>query len=350
MITARYKKYILNFKTPAGTSRGVLTEKETWFIILNEHGKYGVGECGLLRGLSVDDRADYEEKLRWTSENIHLGEEKLYKELVEFPSIQFGIETAFLSLRAKNPFIIFSSKFTDGEDSISINGLIWMDTINNMRSQISTKIKAGFTCLKIKIGALDFDNELMILKEIRNEYSREQLEIRVDANGNFDSSDALDKMKQLTGIDIHSIEQPVAINHTDTMAVLAKSGVLPIALDEQLIGVFGQEKKRELLERIKPQYIVLKPSFVGGFRGCREWISIAESMNIGWWITSALESNIGLNAISQFTYSLKTKMPQGLGTGSLYINNFDSPLQVCGGRIYYVPEKPWSTSKLILEV
>ncbi len=350
MISAKYKRYLLDFKTPARTSRGVMNHKETWFIILRENGKIGIGECGLLRGLSCDDRPDYEEKLTWVCENISLGEQKLYDQLTEFPSIQFGIETAFLSLKSENPFIILPSAFTAGEDSIAINGLIWMDTIENMRSQIAPKIAAGFTCLKMKIGALDFDNELKILQEIRQQFSSEQLEIRVDANGNFDSSDALIKMTQLSGLKIHSIEQPISKNEPDMMAVLTKSDILDIALDEQLIGVFGRDNKVALLEKIRPQYIVLKPSLVGGIRGCNEWIEIAESMNIGWWITSALESNIGLNAISQYTYMLKTQMPQGLGTGSLYNNNFDSPLEVKGGRIYYLPHKDWEVDQLISEL
>jgi o-succinylbenzoate synthase len=338
---ATYHKYILNFKKPSGTSRGVMIEKETWFVILEENGKKGIGECGILRGLSVDDRNDYEEKLKWTCENIHLGEEKLWQELVEFPSIQFGIEMAFLSLQSENTFELFPSEFVSGEKSIEINGLIWMANKEEMKAQIEDKIAQGFRCVKLKIGAINFEEELELLAFIRQHFDENQIEIRVDANGAFDENKALNKINQITGFKLHSIEQPIQKNHTDTMSVLCKSTKLPIALDEELIGVFSTQEKEQLLDQINPQYIILKPSFIGGFRGTKEWISLAEKRNIGWWITSALESNIGLNAIAQFTFTLNTKMPQGLGTGSLYTNNFDSPLEVKNGQLWYRKDLDW---------
>lgn len=346
MIKASYQKYVLNFKRPSGTSRGVLTEKETWFIVLEENGKKGIGECGILRTLSIDDRPDYEEKLQWVCQNIHLRKDKLWEAMLEFPSIQFGIEQAFLSLESENPFLLFPSAFTKSEESISINGLVWMGDEVYMKQQIDDKLANGFKCIKLKIGAIDFQKELDLLRFIRTNFDAETIEIRVDANGAFDSNEALDKLNQLTGFELHSIEQPIAKNNTDRMAELCKTTPFPIALDEELIGVFSVEEKEALLKKIKPQYIILKPSLVGGFRGTKEWIALAEKNNIGWWITSALESNIGLNAIAQWTFTLQNPMPQGLGTGALYTNNFDCPLEVKNGQLWYEKDKMWDTSKL----
>lgn len=338
---ATYYKYILHFKQPSGTSRGVLTDKETWFLVLEENGKKGIGECGILRGLSADDRPDYEAKLRWVCENIHLGAEKLWEELIEFPSIQFGVEMAFLSLQSENPFVLWPSKFTSGEASIVINGLVWMGDEAFMKRQIEEKIEQGFRCIKLKIGAIDFEKEKALLRFIRQNFDAETIEIRVDANGAFSENDALDKINQITGYQIHSIEQPIQKNKTDMMSVLCKNTQLPIALDEELIGVFSLADKEALLQKVRPQYIILKPSFIGGFRGTSEWIALAEKYQIGWWITSALESNIGLNAIAQFTFLQNNPMPQGLGTGALYTNNFESPLQVSQGQLWYRNELEW---------
>jgi len=342
MIKAQYHKYILNFKQPSGTSRGIMTTKETWFIILESDGKTGVGECGVLRGLSIDDIPDYEEKLKWACKNINLGLETLVSELVELPSIQFGLETAFKSLESINQFQLFPSAFTKGFDSIPINGLVWMGSEDFMRSQIKDRISAGFDCIKLKIGAIDFQTELDILKSIRKEFSKSDIELRVDANGAFQTKDALEKLKQLSEYQLHSIEQPICPKQFEAMAKLCEQTPLPIALDEELIGVFEFEKKRELLQTIKPQYIILKPSLIGGFSGSQQWIDLAEQQNIKWWITSALESNIGLNAIAQFTYTLKNTMPQGLGTGSLFTNNFDSPLTVKNGTLHYNLNQNWN--------
>ncbi len=338
---ATYKRHILQFKQASGTSRGILTEKETWFLILEQNDKKGIGECGLLRGLSSDDRTDYEEKLQWTCDNIHLGEQALWEALIEFPSIQFGIEMAFQSLASTTPFLLFPSDFTNGQKSIPINGLVWMGNEAFMKAQIEEKIASGFNCIKLKIGAINFDQELQLLRFIRQNFTPSQIEIRVDANGAFDEFLALHKLIQLSEFKLHSIEQPIKKNNTDSMAELCKSSPIPIALDEELIGVFSPQEKEDLLVKIKPQYIILKPSFVGGFRGTKEWIAIAEKHLIGWWITSALESNIGLNAIAQWTYLLDNKMPQGLGTGGLYTNNFDCPLVVSSGSLWYQKELDW---------
>jgi o-succinylbenzoate synthase len=340
-LKATYHKYILNFKQASGTSRGVMTEKETWFIILEKEDKKGIGECGILRGLSIDDRPDYEEKLQWTCDNIHLGENQLWEALIEFPSIQFGIEMAFQSLRSISPFLLFPSDFSKGKKSIEINGLVWMGEESFMKQQIEEKLAAGFRCIKLKIGAIDFDKELQLLRYIRQHFSPEQVEIRVDANGAFDTSLALDKLNQLAGFKLHSIEQPIPKNNADSMSDLCKITPIPIALDEELIGVFSLEEKEALLQKIKPQYIILKPSFICGFRGTKEWILLAEKFNIGWWITSALESNIGLNAIAQWAFLQQNLMPQGLGTGALYTNNFECPLVVSQGQLWYKRELDW---------
>ena len=338
---AHYHLYVLDFKRPSGTSRGVMTTKETWFITLKNNNKTGVGECGILRGLSVDDRPDFETKLKWVCDNIHLGLEKLLNELVEFPSIQFGLETAFKSLESTNQFELFPSAFTKGFDSIPINGLVWMGSEDFMRVQIKNKIETGFDCIKLKIGAIDFQTELEILKSIRQEFSVSDIELRVDANGAFSAKDALEKLKQLSEYQLHSIEQPIKPMQYEAMAELCEATPLPIALDEELIGVYAIENKKKVLETIKPQYIILKPSLVGGFKGSQQWIDLSEKLNIKWWVTSALESNIGLNAIAQWTYTLKNSMPQGLGTGSLYTNNFPSPLIVKNGTWHYDIKQNW---------
>lgn len=338
---ATYHKYILNFKRPSGTSRGIMTEKETWFIIIENEGKKGIGECGILRGLSIDDRPDYEAKLEWVCANIHHGKDWLWEALIEFPSIQFGVEMAFQSLDSEKPFLLFPSDFTKGLKSIVINGLVWMGEEAFMKQQIEEKLADGFRCIKLKIGAIDFDKELQLLRFIRQHFTPEEVEIRVDANGAFTEKLALDKLNQLSEFKLHSIEQPIQKNNTDRMAELCKTTPFPIALDEELIGVFTMTEKEQLLQKIKPQYIILKPSFVGGFRGTQEWISLAEKHGIGWWITSALESNIGLNAIAQWTFLQHNSMPQGLGTGALYTNNFDCPLDVAEGQLWYKNDIDW---------
>ena len=342
MIKASYKKYLLNFKNPSGTSRGILRTKETWFIILEENGKIGIGETGLFRGLSIDDVLNYEEQLNWVCENINLGLAYLLDEVFAFPSIQFGLEQAFLSLQSKNKFEVFPSEFTKGKEAIAINGLVWMGDQDFMKRQIKEKLKTGFSCIKMKIGAIDFEAEIRLLKSIRKEFSANEIELRVDANGGFTSENALEKLKVLSALEIHSIEQPIRQGQLDEMALLCEKTPLPIALDEELIGVFSREEKKQVIATIKPQFIILKPSLVGGFGGSKEWIDIAQKNNVGWWITSALESNIGLSAIAQFTHTLQNKLPQGLGTGGLFTNNFESPLEVKNGTLNYNNSKKWN--------
>ncbi len=344
MIKATYHKYILNFKQASGTSRGILRTKETWFLILKEEEKQGFGECGLFRGLSADDRPDYKEKLQWVCNNIHLGLEKLLSELIEFPSIQFGLEQAFLSLRSKTPFELCPSDFTKGKQQIPINGLIWMGDKAFMKQQIKEKLQQGFTTIKMKIGAIDFDTEIALLKSIRKEFSANEIELRVDANGAFLPNSVLEKLQRLAELNLHSIEQPIKQGQWQEMAKLCEVTPLPIALDEELIGIFSFKEKEECIATIQPQYIILKPSLVGGFKGSSEWIQIASNHKAGNWITSALESNVGLNAIAQWTYSLNNPLPQGLGTGSLFTNNFQSPLEVINGSLGYTTTKNWNVN------
>ena len=339
---ASYSKYNLQFKQPGGTSRGVLTEKATWFLkIIDENGNTGIGECALFKGLSYDDRPDYESTLAWICQNINWGRDQLLRKLTEFPSIQIGVETAFLSLQANDQQQLFNTDFSNGKQGIPINGLIWMGNPDFMHQQIDEKLEKGFSCLKLKIGAIDFDKEIQILSSIRKRYSKNDLTIRVDANGAFPAADAMYYLEELAKLDLHSIEQPVKPEFNDDLTELCKKTPLPIALDESLIGITDVTKKQTLLQTIQPQFIILKPSLIGGFKGTDEWIKIAENLNINGWITSALESNIGLNAIAQYTSTKDIDKPQGLGTGSLFTNNFESPLEILREELWFNTNKNW---------
>ena len=339
---ASFFPYRLEFKQASGTSRGILKSKETWFIKIEDEHATGFGECGMFRGLSCDDRPDFESKLKWVCHHIDLGLEQLLIELIDFPSIQFGLEIAFLDLLSDSSNVLFPSKFTSGKASIPINGLIWMGDEQFMKSQIRSKIDAGFDCLKIKIGAIDFDTELSLIKAIRKEYDVETIELRVDANGAFSPLEAMEKLKRLSDFNLHSIEQPIRQGQHDAMAKLCAHAPLPIALDEELIGIHDVTKRSLLLQTINPQYIILKPTLVGGFSGSQSWIDLADKQSVDWWITSALESNIGLNAIAQWTYQLNVNRPQGLGTGALYTNNIEAPLKIYNGRLIYAPSVKWT--------
>ncbi|MCY1661130.1 o-succinylbenzoate synthase [Chryseobacterium sp. SL1] len=330
---AEYSRYLLEFKRPSGTSRGVLLEKETFILEISENGKKGIGECAIFRGLSFDDRPDYEDKLKWLCENIQQESEFLKEELKEFPSIWFGYEQAVLNLK-NGENLYFPSDFTEGKTPIVINGLIWMGDINYMEEQIQDKLEKGFHCIKLKIG-VDWKSEYDILQKLRQKFSKDRLELRVDANGGFNKEEAKVVLQQLADLHIHSIEQPIKAGNWNDMAELCLETPTPIALDEELIGITDFNEKRKLLETVNPQYIILKPALAGGFSGSDEWISLAEERNIGWWITSALESNIGLNAIAQYTFTKKSPMPQGLGTGALFVNNFDSNLDLKGELLWF---------------
>lgn len=330
---AEYSRYLLEFKRPSGTSRGVLLEKETFILEISENGKKGIGECAIFRGLSFDDRPDYEDKLKWLCENIQQETEFLKEELKEFPSIWFGYEQAVLNLK-NGENLYFPSDFTEGKTPIVINGLIWMGDINYMEEQIQDKLEKGFHCIKLKIG-VNWKSEHEILQKLRQKFSKDRLELRVDANGGFKKEEAKIVLQQLADLHIHSIEQPIKAGNWNDMAELCLETPTPIALDEELIGITDFNEKRKLLETVNPQYIILKPALAGGFSGSDEWISLAEERNIGWWITSALESNIGLNAIAQYTFTKKSPMPQGLGTGALFVNNFDSNLDLKGELLWF---------------
>lgn len=358
MLSAKFNKYILNFKNPSGTSRGVLNTKETFFLEIGNGNKTGIGECALFRGLSYDDVPEYEEKLQWLCDHINLKTEILQAELLHFPSIWFGFEQAMLNLNLADN-IYFPSEFTAGKKPIKINGLIWMGNSEFMQKQIEEKLAEGFDCIKLKIG-VNWRSEKEILIELRAQFPADVLELRVDANGGFSYDEAKVVLQELAELKIHSIEQPIlketrskkddvkimksedkslesgnSFGPRYAMAELCANTPTPIALDEELIGILEYEAKKELLEKIKPQFIILKPALVGGFSGCDEWISIAEDLNIGWWITSALESNIGLNAIAQYTFTKNNDMPQGLGTGGLFTNNLPSALNLQGDRLYF---------------
>lgn len=340
-LSAYFKPYVLNFKRPGGTSRGVLTEKPTWFLIVWESDRpdiVGIGECSPLRGLSVENIDTYPDKMKEVCDQIN---EYQNLHLARWPSIKFGLETALLDLIHKGKRIVFPSDFSEGKATQQINGLIWMGEKDFMLQQIEEKLQLGFTCIKMKIGAIDFEAELALLKAIRDRYSAVEVELRVDANGAFNPREALEKLKRLSEYQLHSIEQPIKQGQWDDMAKLCEQTPLPIALDEELIGIYDYDPKALLLDYIKPQYIILKPSLVGGIEGSEHWIEAATSLGIGWWATSLLESNIGLNAIAQWAYTKQNDMPQGLGTGQLYTNNMDSPLYLNGEQLGYDPTKSW---------
>lgn len=326
---ARFHKKTFHFKRPSGTSRGVLSEKHAWFIELwNEENPsiIGTGECSVIPGLSPDFESfeNYEAMLERVCANFN-------EDLEDWPSIKFGLECAFLDLKNNGKGMFFDNAFTRGEKSILINGLVWMGDRAFMLEQIHEKITQGFSTIKMKIGAIDFQNELELLRIIRDQSA--DLTIRVDANGAFHPNEALSKLKSLEEFNIHSIEQPIKAGQWEEMRELCSSAPIDIALDEELIGINKLTEKRKLLENICPQYIILKPSLHGGISGTQEWISLAKEFDIPWWITSALESNIGLNAICQLTAEYKNLLPQGLGTGSLYTDNIPSNLSVQNGSI-----------------
>jgi len=348
-------KYILKFKFKVGTSRGILTDKTSYFVLIrSKHNKIGIGECSPLKGLSIDDRPDFEEYLTQVcTEMVHQTEPTLdnlrsfINQFIstDWPSIKMGFETAWRDFILKGDRVIFKNKFLTG-DKIPINGLIWMGDRQFMREQIKKRIKEGYSCLKMKIGAIDFQTELDLLKFIRDFSKDQQVTIRVDANGAFSPDEAYRNLEKLAQLNIHSIEQPLKPGQWNHMGKLCKEANIPIALDEELIGIHGHIEKKQLLESLKPQFIVLKPSLLGGFFETSEWIVLAEERKIGWWITSALESNIGLNAIAQFTLENKILREQGLGTGQLYLNNFYSPLKVENGYISYSRERSWNLAPL----
>lgn len=345
MMKAYFQKRNLNFKKPAGTSRGVLLQKPSWFIFLYDEDNpeiKGIGECSIIPGLSHDDENLIEDKLSEVCQLINKEEYDFTKPLHEFPAITFGLETALLDFENSGSKILFPSEFTDGKDGITTNGLIWMGDLTSMSEQVGQKLNEGYRCIKLKIGAIDLDDEILILSNLRKQFSSKELELRVDANGAFSFEDAPDILRRLADLDIHSIEQPIMPSQLYEMARLCEETPLPIALDEELIGKHPYHVKQKLVEVLQPQFLVLKPGLLGGFKETTDWINIAEEFDVGWWVTSALESNIGLNAIAQWTYTLDSKLPQGLGTGSLFERNIESPLEIIGSKLFYSGNKKWS--------
>lgn len=344
MLEAFTKKHTFYFKQPGGTSRGILTSKDSWFILINNSNDphiVGIGECSIIRGLSIDDRPDFEQKLSEVCSDINNYQYWLDEGLLDFPSIRFGVETAIRDLLASGSKILFPSLFTEGKAVIPINGLVWMGDYETMRGRIIDKIEAGYSCIKVKIGAINFEDELKLLKLIRSDFSEKEIELRLDANGAFSPDEALGKLNRVSKYKIHSIEQPIKPHQWDRMSEVCERSPIPIALDEELIGVYRREDIKQMLEVIQPNYIILKPSFLGGFDQSNIFIEEAENRNIGWWVTSALESNIGLNAIAQWTYTLENSLPQGLGTGQIFSNNIPSPLSIINSGLNYNQLEDW---------
>ena len=331
----------LHFKQPAGTSRGVYTTRQSYYLTITDDdrpGIKGVGECATLPDLSCDAVPEYFKILSDVCRMVEQTGNIPYEILRPYPSILFGLETAFAQLDANGSTRLYDTPFGRGEEGITINGLVWMGTFEEMYSRLEAKLKAGFHCVKLKIGAIDFNKELDLIKHIREAFDKNTIELRVDANGGFTPENAMARLEALAQYDIHSIEQPIKQHQWGEMARLCKETPLPIALDEELIGVNVKSMKEYLLDTIRPQYIILKPSLHGGMYGCNEWIQMAKERGIGSWITSALESNVGLNAIAHYcakTYGPAVSMPQGLGTGQLFTDNIETPLMIEGDKIWY---------------
>lgn len=350
MVKAAFQKHTLQFKVPSGTSRGVLNKKDSWYIVLknSETNNIGIGEASLIEGLSYDAVDGFELQLAKIITQINANGNLVGSDLTQWPAINFAIEMAKLDLANENECLVFPSDFTSGLHKIPINGLVWMGDFDFMLKQIDEKVKQQFTCIKLKIGAINFEEELKLIQHIRKRYAANDLMIRVDANGAFrPGDDALKKMEQLHLLKVHSIEQPIKPKQYRAMELLSKTSILPIALDEELIGVFDKAEQTELLQQIKPQFIILKPSLLGGFAATKKWIDIAANNKINWWITSALEGNIGLNAIAQFTATLNYNTFQGLGTGGLFTNNITSPLYIEDGKLAYNIAQKWQFNSII---
>lgn len=343
-LTARVEAKTMRFNRPAGTSRGVLTEKPVWFLTVSDGNFTGIGECAPLPGLSADF-STAENMLREVADTINEYPDWLMN-LDAYPSVKFALETALLDLDNYGNKILFPSRFTEGKEALLINGLIWMGEPEFMVKEINEKLEQGFRVLKMKVGALNFSEECYILEQIRSNFGPEEIEIRLDANGAFKPHEALRKLEQLAAFDIHSVEQPIKAGNWDEMSDVCRDSPIPIALDEELIGVQTADDMRELLETIFPSYIILKPTLCGGLQGAEDWIASADECGIGWWATSALESNIGLNAIAQWVYTKQNPVPQGLGTGKLFQRNFSSPLYLEADLMKFDPSGKWDMSWL----
>jgi len=347
MVRASYIAHPLVFVRPAGTSRGVLEQKPCWFIKLTSHqGETGMGEVSFIPGLSVEEEQELEIQVDHICKLISRGEMDPGQHLPALPGVQFALETAVRDMETGGGQILYPSKFTDGHVGIPTNGLIWMGAKDFMISQIREKMTLGFRVLKLKVGSLRFSEELDVLRWIRSEFGKADLEIRLDANGAWTPDEARKKMELLARSGIHSIEQPIAPGQQEALAELCRDTPIPLALDEELIGMTDPQERNSLLEQVRPAYIILKPGLLGGFSEAADWINRAETSGTGWWITSALESSLGLNAIAQWTWQLGVRRPQGLGTGALYTNNIPSPLHMSGEQLWFQPEIPWDLNSI----
>ncbi len=354
MLQTHAFSHTLHFTFPAGTSRGVMTTRLTHFIVLEQAGKRGIGECAPLAGLSEDDVPNLPSLIELVLQRVakrpvpRSAREvfQLARDVVptNLPSVRFGLETALLDLLHGGQRLMFPSVMRPQFRPLPINGLVWMGEPAFMQRQIDEKLEQGFRCIKLKIGAINFDDELRLLTNIRKRYSEEVVTLRVDANGAFSVAGAMKKLQQLAKISIHSIEQPIASGQTEAMAALCRDSPIPIALDEELIGWHKREERGQLLDIIRPQYIILKPTLLGGLAAADDWVALAKDRAIGWWVTSALESNVGLNAIAQWVATYEPTMPQGLGTGQLYHDNIESPICINQGQLYYDPARAWDES------
>jgi o-succinylbenzoate synthase len=349
MLRARWIERSLEPHFTLGTSKGSITTRTVWYLIAWQHARpevRGIGEAALFPGHSKEFPADVKTKLLELCMDTSNWERRLNSDLVDVPSVRFAVEQCLKDLEAGGTKTLFPSEFTLGRQTIPINGLVWMGDKATMKQRIREQIDGGYTTVKMKIGAIGIDDELELLKAVRTQYRASDLILRVDANGAFSAQQAPDILKRLADLHVHSIEQPVAPGLYEVMAELCAHTPIPVALDEDLIGLNTHDAKVDLLDNLKPQYIVIKPSLVGGWAATQEWIDLAKARNIGWWITSALESSIGLNAIAQYTATLHVTMAQGLGTGKVYANNIPSPLLAEKGFLRYRPEEDWDLSDL----
>lgn len=348
MLKAAWSKYLLNFKQPATTSRETMTVRPTYFIKIwddDDPTRFGIGEAALFKGLSADDLPDYESVMEQCCRRMDDIARNLPPELDRYPSILFGLETAVADLKYSGKGIITDCRWTDGREPILINGLVWMGNYDEMLQRVEQKLSEGFHCLKFKIGGIDFAQEAEMIRQVRKSFSKDLIEIRLDANGGFSPADAMTKLEQLAQFDIHSIEQPIRQGQWAEIAKICRESPIPVALDEELIGV-APDSREKLVETIMPAYLILKPTLCGGMRGSDHWIRIAENHGVGWWATSALESNIGLNAIGQWISCKPTEMVQGLGTGALYMNNIPSPIEQIGESLFYNADNQWDYSNI----
>lgn len=344
MKTLKIIPHTLTFKFEARTSRGSMNDRKVWYLIIEEDGFIGIGEAAPILGLSEDDMSKWDAKLQWLTDHINDDEKKIKSALKKFPALYFGYEMAVTSLGCDYPMMLYPSVYTSGRAGIPINGLVWMNEADHMQAQIDHLIEEGFTILKMKVGGIEWNEEIKLIKELRKKFDSTEIQLRLDANGAWTPKEAREKLNRLSEFEIHSIEQPIKPGQWEEMASICAESPIPIALDEELIGITELKKKKDLINSITPDYLIIKPTLLGGFKASEEWIKLAKSNGIDWWVTSSLESNVGLNAISQWVVTQLPNMPQGLGTGGLFENNIPSPLQVRKGKLIIDNKLSWDLS------